>query len=101
MNVKKIFTQEKDISVDVTYDRIVNENLWLSYSAGMGVDLMMDGLKRLVPQLKNTDLFELLDGNRLVVYLNKIEKAHEALQYVEVHNVEFCGQEVVVDFSMK
>lgn len=72
----------KDISLDVTYDKIVNENLFLSYSAGIGVDLMVDGLKRLVPQLKNTDL---LDGNRLVVHLDKIEKAHEALQYVEVN----------------
>lgn len=87
--------------IDVTYEKLVGEDLYLSYNGGKGLDMVIEGVKNLVPQLKDIEIIEFASGNNVIVHLGEIEKAHEALEKIAVNDVHFTDEGVNVEFSLK
>lgn len=86
---------------DVTYEKLVGEDVYLSYNGGKGLDMVIEGVKNLVPQLKDIEIIEFAGNNTVIVHLGEIENAHEALEKIAVNDVHFTNEEVNVDFSLK
>lgn len=86
--------------IDVTYEKIVGEDVYLSYNGGKGLDIVIEGVKSLVPQLKDIEIIEFTGGNKVIVHLGEIEKAHEALEKVTVNDVHLTDEGVDVEFSL-
>lgn len=87
--------------IDVTYEKLVEEDVYLSYNGGKGLDMVIEGVKNLVPQLKDIEIIEFASGNNVIVHLGKIENAHEALEKIAVNDVHFTDEGVNVEFSLK
>ena len=87
--------------IDVTYEKLVGEDVYLSYNGGKGLNMVIEGVKSLVPQLKDIEIIEFAGGNTVIVHLGKIEKAHEALEKIAVNDVNFTDKGVTVEFSLK
>ena len=86
--------------IDVTYEKLVGEDVYLSLNGGKGLDMVIEGVKNLVPQLKDIEIIEFAGGNNVIVHLGKIEKAHEALEKIAVNDVHFTDEGVDVEFSL-
>lgn len=94
----KYFSTTFDI--DVTYEKLVGEDVYLSYNSGKGLDMVIEGVKNLVPHLKDIEIVEFANGNNVIVHLGEIEKAHEALEKIAINDVRFTDEGVDVDFSL-
>lgn len=86
--------------IDVTYEKLVGEDVYLSYNGGKGLDMVIEGVKSLIPQLKDIEIIEFAGNNNVIVHLGEIEKAHEALEKIAVNDVNFTDKGVTVEFSL-
>lgn len=75
--------------------------MYLSYNGGKGLDMAIEGVKNIVPQLKDIEIIELASGNNVIVHLGKIENAHDALEKIIVNDVMLNSEGVYVEFSLK
>lgn len=87
--------------IDVSYEKLVGEDVYLSYNGGKGLDMVIEGVKSLIPQLKDIEIIEFAGNNNVIVHLGEIEKAHEALEKIAVNDVNFTDKGVTVEFSLK
>lgn len=87
--------------IDVTYEKLVGEDVYLSYNGGKGLDMVIEGMKNLVPQLKDIEIIEFAGNNNVIVHLGKIEKAHDAQEEIAINDVHFTDEGVDVEFSLK
>ena len=104
MKVKIPFTGKyisATFDIDVTYEKLVGEDVFLSYNGGKGLDMVIEGAKNLVPQLKDIEIIEFASGNNVIAHFGKIEKAHEALEKIVVNDVHFTNEGVNVSFCIK
>lgn len=88
------------LDIDVTFEKLVGEDVFLSYNGGKGLDMMIEGVKNLVPQLRDIEIIEFVGGNNVVVHLGKIEKAHEALEKIEIYDIMFGKECILVNFRL-
>ena len=86
---------------DVTYERLAGEDMYLSYNGGKGLDMVIEGVKNLVPQLKDIEIIEFAGNNNVIVHLGEIEKAHEALEKIAVNDVVFNQNCIEIFLYMK
>ena len=86
--------------IDVTYEKLVGEDVYLSYNGGKGLDMVIEGVKSLIPQLKDIEIIEFAGNNNVIVHLGEIGKAHEALEKIAVNDVHFTDKGVTVEFSL-
>lgn len=92
----------KTVDLDVTIERVSGETVYARYSAnGVGMDMVLKGLLTGMPTFSTQRIIETLDGSRLKINLNEIEKAREALKQIAVNSVSFNGSNAVVDFRVK
>lgn len=94
---KYLFTT---FDIDVTNEKLVGEDVFLSYNGGKGLDMVIEGVKNLVPQLKDIEIIEFVGGNKVIVHLGKIEKAHEALEKIEIYDIMFGKEGILVNFRL-
>lgn len=87
--------------IDVTYEKLVGEDVYLSYNGGKGLDMVIEGVKSLVPQLKDIEIIEFAGNNNVIVHLGEIEKAHEALEKIAVNDVVFNQNCIEIFLYMK
>ena len=87
--------------IDVTYEKLVGEDVYLSLNGGKGLDMVIEGVKNLVPQLKDIEIIEFAGGNNVIVHLGEIGKAHDALEKIAINDVHFTDEGVIVKFYIK
>lgn len=89
------------VGLDINVDRINGSDLFLSYSGGAGIEFMV---RTALGQFKNqpgADMIELLGGNRLLLALGKNEQLRGLFERVEVQDIHFDEQRVMIDFAPK
>lgn len=87
--------------IDVTYEKLVGEDVYLSYNGGKGLDMVIEGVKSLVPQFEDIEIIEFAGGNNVIVHLGEIGKAHDALEKIAINDVHFTDEGVIVKFYIK
>lgn len=89
------------VNVKVRVDGFEDGNLLLSYNAGMGLDTIISGVLLLYPDLRNMNIVEILDGQKAVVHMKKLDQIREALDNVNILDISFDVNGVNVKFSLK
>lgn len=49
----------------------------------------------------STDIVQNLEGKRLAVRLNKIDKVREALKHIDIKSVNFADYNAIIGFAVK
>ena len=64
---------------------------------GVGIDMIL----RWEVSSISTDFVQNLEGKRLAVRLNKIDKVREALKHIDIKNVNFADDNAIIGFAVK
>lgn len=64
---------------------------------GVGIDMIL----RWELSSISTDFVQNLEGKRLAVRLNKIDKVREALKHIDIKNVNFADDNAIIGFAVK
>ena len=64
---------------------------------GVGIDMIL----RWELSSISTDFVQNLEGKRLAVRLNKIDKVREALKHIDIKNVNFADDNAIIGFAIK
>ena len=64
---------------------------------GVGIDMI---LKWELSSI-STDFVQNLEGKRLAVRLNKIDKVRETLKHIDIKNVNFADDNAIIGFAVK
>lgn len=62
---------------------------------GVGIDMIL----RWELSSISTDFVQNLEGKRLAVRLNKIDKVREALKHIDIKNVNFADDNAIIGFA--
>lgn len=88
------------VGIDVTVERIEGTDLLLSYSGGMGIEMM---LKMAIAKMKDRpgmDMLELLDNSQLMLHLGRSPQLSQIFERVVLRDIYFDEQSVIVDFTL-
>lgn len=100
--VKIIFREiNKTFTINVCVDKIDGEDLYLSYDGGLAINMIVDGILMLAPQLKNTEIVDFSQKSCVILHLAKIEEAHKILQQIDIQNVLFTEDKLNIVFTLK
>jgi hypothetical protein len=90
----------KKVNVNVTFDKVEKEDVYLHYAIGMpGGDAIVNSLLSLFAN--DIRIVDKCDNNGLVLHLREIEEARKGLEYVEIKSISFGTDLILVDFKMK
>ena len=90
----------KNVNVNVTFDKVDKEDVYLHYAIGMpGGDTIVSSLLSLFAN--DIRIVEKCNNNGLVLHLREIEQARKGLEYVEIKSVSFSTDSILVVFKMK
>ena len=87
------------VGIDVTVERIEGTDLLLSYTGGMGIEMM---LKMAIGKMKDRpgmDMLELLDNSQLMLHLGRSPQLSQIFERVVLRDIFFDEQSVIVDFT--
>ena len=103
VNVKVPFLGkiEKCIGVNVSVEKIEGNDIWLKYDGGLGKDMIIGGLLKLLSSTPAMKMVEKTQGNGIVVHLYEVEKAREVLNYVELKSFQCCDNGIVLEGQFK
>lgn len=89
------------VGIDINVDRVDNQEIFLSYSGGMGVEFMLKTALGRVKGQPGAEMMELMDGNRLVLHLDKNQQLSQIFERITLRDIFFDDEFVVVDFVTK
>ena len=90
----------KLVSVNLTVKQVSGNDVTLVYNGGMGLDLLVKAALKYFKE-KMGGLVEELDGNTLVVHLQKIEQQKDALKTVALGGLSFDKTNANVQVQMR
>ena len=90
----------KLVSVNLTVKQVAGNDVTLVYNGGMGLDLLVKAALKYFKE-KMGGLVEELDGNTLVVHLQKIEQLKDALKTVALGGLLFDKANANVQVQMR
>lgn len=100
--VKIIFREiNKTFTINVCVDKIDGEDLYLSYDGGLAINMIVDGILMLAPQLKNTEIVDFSQKSCVILHLAKIEEVHKVLQQIDIQNILFTEDKLNIVFTLK
>lgn len=92
----------KEISIKVSDIQLIGENLQLRYDAGTMMNFLSSALVKILPSsVIERGVVEFLDNSTVIVHLDKVEKAHQVLQHVDIRSVRFNQLSALIDFLIK
>lgn len=101
MKLPVIGTVSKTVWLNVTVDKLVDEELHLTYEAGRGGDVLIKALQKVIPSAKYSSYVDFLDNKKIIVHLYRVEEIHKALQQLKVDSLIFKEDKVVLMFKVK
>lgn len=90
----------KLVSVNLTVKQVSGNDVTLVYNGGIGLDLLVKAALKYFKE-KMGGLVEELDGNTLVVHLQKIEQLKDALKTVALGGLSFDKTNANVQVQMR
>ena len=98
----KVFGFTKSVSINVGVEKIEGTDLYLSYDGKMGIDLLVSPAisyaKKLVPE--KAGWVEQMPGNIVKLRLGDIDKAQKVFEKVELNNILFEQENIVVEATL-
>lgn len=98
----KVFGFTKSISINIIVKHIEGTDLFLSYDGKMGIDLLVSPAisyaKKLVPE--KSEWVEQMPGNIVKLHLGDIDKAQKVFEKLELNNILFEQENLVVEATL-
>ena len=98
----KVFGFTKSISINIIVKHIEGTDLFLSYDGKMGIDLLVSPAisyaKKLVPE--KSEWVEQMPGNIVKLRLGDIDKAQKVFEKLELNNILFEQENIVVEATL-
>lgn len=89
------------VTLKVAIDKFEDENLYLTYDGGIGMDMIANGIQKVASKFIDNKYFDLLPNSKVVIHLSKIDKLHDALKMIDVKTIGFDADGTKVSFSLK
>lgn len=93
-------TKSVTTSIKLAIEKLDGEDLYVTYDEGFRNNPLVNGLLALLPKWE-VGAVELYQRSKAIVHLSKIEQVHETLKKVEIKNIHFEEDLMLVDFDMK
>lgn len=93
--------KSSSVGIDINIDHISGSDIFLSYSGGAAIEMMV---KMAIGRVKNqpgADMLEVMEGNRLLLMLGKNPQTAQIFEKVELRDICFDEQYAIIDFSPK
>ncbi len=93
----------KDISVDVKLEKVEDSNIYISYSGGLGTELLVSPLLSFIKNHapNKTDFIEDIGDKTLKICLHKIEKMDKVFDYISLKSITFDTTGVFAEICLK
>lgn len=89
------------VGIDLTVDRIVGSDIYISYNGGTGIDFMVRQAIGMAKNRPGGELIEPLDGNRILLCLSKNAQAGSIFDHVTLEDICFDEQYAIIKFTPK
>jgi len=93
-------TKSVTTSIDLTIEKLEGEDLYVTYDEGFRNNPIVNGVLAFLPKWE-VGAVELYQRSKAIVHLSKIEQVHEALEKVEIKDIHFEEEFMLVDFELK
>ena len=93
-------TKSVTISIDLTIEKLEGEDLYVIYDEGFRNNPLVNELLAFMPKWE-VGAVELYQRSKAIVHLAKIEQVHEALKKVEIQDIHFEEDFLLVDLDLK
>ena len=102
VNVPLIGNVSKNVSLDVTIDKVADKDVFLHYATGVfGGDTLLDMLLTAIPILNKTPALQKQEGTGLILHLNEIKWVKESLKQIEIKSLKFANDIINIGFTTK
>ena len=99
----QVWRLSKTIHVDLKVEEIRSTDLYLSYSGGLSVELviapLLSFIKRLIPD--RTCFVQENGSHQLIVHLAEIEQAKKVLEVMDLNSITFDQEKICVNLRLK
>ena len=90
----------KEVGITMSVEKIEGEDLYLSYSNGMGVDMILKGVLKFVKMSSYGSIVEERTGNALVVHLGHVDPVKKVFESMSLDKISFSNDGVIVLASL-
>ena len=99
----QVWKLSKTIHVDVTIQQIIGTDLYLSYSGGLSIELVIAPLLSFIKQLipDKTGFIEETGNHQIIAHLEKIERLNHVFEYVSLQSIGFDEENAIIRLSLK
>lgn len=87
------------VGLDITVDRVVDNDIHLSYGGGKAIEFMVRTAFKQFEGRPEAEMIQLLDDNRLVLLLGKSPQMAQIFERVDLQDIHFDEHSVMIDFS--
>lgn len=87
------------VGIDITVERIDGTDVLLSYTGGMGIEMMLKMAMAKMQDRPGMDMVELLDNSRLLLHLGRSPQLSQIFERVVLRDICFDEQYVIIDFT--
>ena len=89
----------KQITINLSVEEVVGHDITMSYSSGLGIDLIMKGALKFINGMSPEygDVVEDKTANFFTIHLRKIKQFEKAFDYVALKQVRFDEYRVIID----
>ena len=98
---RTVHVSYKLLGIDLTAERIKGTDIYLQYSGGIGIRMM---LKKGIKIIKNHDIGEFvesIDGNRIILHLSKNDKISAIFDHIVLEDISFDEQHTIAKALIK
>ena len=88
------------VGIDIAVERIEGSDLLLSYTGGMGIEMMLKMAVAKMQDKPGMDMLELLDNSRLMLHLGRSPQLAQIFERVVLRDIYFDEQSVIIDFTL-
>ena len=96
-----VLFKSPSVGLDLTVEEVNGSHITLAYDGGAGIDFMVRQALNMAKSRPGGELIEPLDGNRILLALNKNQQAGTLLDHIELRDIRFDEQYAIIDFIPK
>lgn len=96
-----VLFKSTSVGIDLTVDQIVGSDIYLSFNGGAGIDFMIRQAVNMAKSRPGGEFIELLDGNRILLALSRMQQAGSLLDHIELRDIRFDEQYAIIEFVPK
>lgn len=89
------------VGIDITIEHIDGTDIYISYSGGMAIEMMMKTALARVKDQPGADMLELVEGNGLIFHLGRNPQLAQIFERAELRDIFFDEQSTIIEFAPK